>query len=77
MKESLKSEKIDSNIKNFNTWKNNVFNKFYFCLNFFLIASYKILKNNAILINLGSFFQGKDSLQVDRFQFYENKFLNG
>ena len=37
--------------------KNNVFHKFYFCLTFFLIASYQILQNGAILINHKSFFQ--------------------
>ena len=29
----------------------------------------KFLKNNAILINHGTFFQQKDSLQLDRLQF--------
>ena len=36
---------------------------------FFLIASYQIFKNYAILINYESLFQGKDSLQLDRIQF--------
>ena len=35
----------------------------------FFIASSQIFKNDAILINHGSFFQEKDSLQLDRFQF--------
>ena len=35
----------------------------------FHIASYQIFKNGAILINHGSFSQGKDSLQLDFFQF--------
>ena len=36
---------------------------------FFLIAFYQISENGAILINHGSFFQGKVSLQHERFQF--------
>ena len=35
----------------------------------FRMTSYQILKNGAILINHGSFFQGKDSLHLDSFQF--------
>ena len=31
--------------------QNNVLNKFYFCRTFFLIASYQISQNVAILIN--------------------------
>ena len=43
---------------------------------FFHIASYLIFKNGAFLINNGSFFQRKDSLQLDRFQFLKlNKLL--
>ena len=42
---------------------------------FFLIVSYQILKNDVILINHGSFFQEKDSLQVERFQFSKMKKL--
>ena len=42
---------------------------FIFTLTFFLIASYKILRNDVILINHGSFFQEKDSLQLNRFHF--------
>ena len=38
---------------------------------FFHIASYQIFKNGAILINHESFFQGKNFLQLDRFQFLE------
>ena len=42
----------------------------------FLIVSYQILKNDVILINHGSFFQEKDSLQLNRFQFSKiNKLL--
>ena len=42
---------------------------FIFAQTYFLIASSQILKSDAILINHGSFFQEKDSLQLDRFQF--------
>ena len=55
--------------KKFETKKNNAFNKFYFYPDFFLIASSLIFPNDAILINHGSFFQGKDSLQHVCFQF--------
>ena len=42
----------------------------------FLIASYQILKNYAILINYKSLFQEKDSLQFNHFQFSKmNKLL--
>ena len=51
-----------------NKWKLSVFNKFYFQV-FFYIAFYQILKNGPILINRGTSFQGKDLLQLDRFQF--------
>ena len=51
--------------------KNNVFNKFHFCRTFFLIASYQILQNNAILINHESFFHEKESSQLYRSQFSE------
>ena len=36
---------------------------------FFLITSYQILQNDAILINHGSFFQEKESSQLYRSQF--------
>ena len=42
---------------------------FIFDPTYFLIASSHILKNDAILINHGSFFKEKDSPQLDRFQF--------
>ena len=51
--------------------KNNVFKKFYFYRTFFLIASYQILLNDAILINYKSLFQDKESSQLYRFQFLE------
>ena len=42
---------------------------FVFAQTYFLIASSQIFKNDAILINHGSFFLEKDSLQHDRFLF--------
>ena len=42
---------------------------FIFAQTYFLIASSQFLKNDAILINHSSFFQEKDSLQLNRFQF--------
>ena len=42
---------------------------FIYAQTYFLVASSKIFKNDAILINHGSFFWGKDSLQLDHFQF--------
>ena len=52
------------------------FKFFIFNRTFYLIASYQILKNNMILINYGSFFEEKDSLQLNRFQFSKmNKLL--
>ena len=49
---------------------------FIFTRTFFLIASYQISKNDVILINHGSFFQEKDSKQLNRFQFSRiNKLL--
>ena len=44
---------------------------FIFNCTFFHISFYQIFKNGAILINRRSFFQGKDSLQLDRFQFFK------
>ena len=55
--------------------KNNVFNKFYFCPTFFLIVSYQILQNYAILINNESFFLEKGPSQLYRFQFLEKNSL--
>ena len=50
---------------------------FIFAPTFFLIASYQILKNYAILINYNSHFQEKDSLQLNHFQFSKmNKLLS-
>ena len=44
---------------------------FIFAQTYFLIASSQILKNYAILINHGSFFLEKDSLQHDCFLFFK------
>ena len=41
---------------------------FIFIQTFFLIALYEILKNEVILINHESFFQEKESSQLNRFQ---------
>ena len=50
---------------------------FIFTRTFFLIASYQILKNYVILIIHGSFYEEKDSLQLNRFQFSKmNKLLS-
>ena len=46
---------------------------FIFTRTFVLIASYQILKNDVILINHGSFFQEKDSLQLNHLQLSEMK----
>ena len=70
MKGSFKREKIIF-CKNYLKHESSVFNKFYFELHFFHIPFYQILKNGAILINRESFFQGKDSRQLDRFQFFK------
>ena len=41
----------------------------FFAIGYFLIiALYQFFKNDAILINHASFFQEKDSLQLNRFQ---------
>ena len=57
--------------------KNNVFNKFLFLPNFFVIASYQILQNDAILINDESFIQETKSPQLYRSQFLEINSLRG
>ena len=44
---------------------------FIFTRTFFLVASYQISKNDVILINHGLFFQAKNYLQLNRFQFLE------
>ena len=42
---------------------------FIFTRTFFLITPYKILRNCVVLMNHGSFFEDKDSLQLYRSQF--------
>ena len=42
---------------------------FIFAQTYFLIFSSQIFKNDAILINHGSFFSEKDPLQLDSFQY--------
>ena len=49
--------------------------KFIFTRTFFLIASYQILQNDAILINHESIFKEKESSQLYRSQFLEINFL--
>ena len=44
---------------------------FYVCRTFFCVASYKILQNDATLINHESFFQEKESSQLHCYQFLE------
>ena len=46
---------------------------FIFAPTFFLIASYQILKNHAILIKYKSLFQGKDSVTYGYYQLNENQ----
>ena len=66
MKELLKREKIMF----YKTIRKTMYStNFIFKCSFFHIAFYQIFKNWAILINHGSFFKGKDSLQLDHFEF--------
>ena len=44
---------------------------FIFARTFFRISSSLLFKNDAILINRGSFFQREDFLQLYRYQFLE------
>ena len=57
--------------------KNNAFHKFYFYTNFFSYRSiYQIFENDVILLNHGSLFREKDSLQLKSLQFSKmNKLL--
>ena len=48
---------------------------FQVCRTFFLIASYQISQNDAILINYESFFKEKESSLLYRSQFLEINFL--
>ena len=75
LKESFKREKIIFG-KNHLKHRNVMYlTNFIFNCTFFHIVFCQIFKNRAILINRGSFFQGKNSLQIDRFQFLKIKFL--
>ena len=67
MKGYFEREKIISHEKNLKDRKIILLINFIFDLIFFLIASYQILKNSAILINHESFFQRKDFPQLHRF----------
>ena len=69
LKGSFIKGKIKFQEKNLNRRKIIFLINFIFDQTFCLIASNQIFKNYAILIKYGSFFQGKDSLQLDRFQF--------
>ena len=72
MKEkSLFSRKKFETYKNFKHKKIMHLTNFIFIQTFFLIAPFQIFKNDVILINHGLFFQEKDSLQLERFQFYK------
>ena len=53
------------------------FTNYIFNFTFFRIAFYQIFINGAILINHESFFQGKNSLQLDHFQFLKINSLMG
>ena len=63
--------------KDYIPWKNLKCRKIMHLINcnftwtFFLITSYEILKKDVILINHGSFFEEKESLQLYRSQFLE------
>ena len=57
------------NKKNCLITKNNILIMFFVMGYFLIIALYQFFKNDAILINHGSFFQEKDSLHLNRFQF--------
>ena len=70
-------EKIIFHEKSLKQKKIILLKKFIFAPIFFLIASYQILKHYAILIHYESLFQGKDSLQLNCFQFLKmNKLLS-
>ena len=75
LKRSLEREKIISQGKNFKDRKIILLINFILVRTFFLISSSQILKYDAILINHGPFFKGKDSLQLDRFQFLKTNSL--
>ena len=62
-------EKIIFHEKNLKHEKIILLINFIFAQTYFLIASSQIFNNDAILINHGSLFLEKDSLQLDRFHF--------
>ena len=77
MKGYFGREKINLHEKNLKHKKIILLINFIFDPTFFLIASYQILKNCAILINHESLFQEKDSLQLKHFLFLKmNKLLS-
>ena len=67
LKGYFEREKIILQEKNLKRRKIILLINFIFDPTFFLIASYQILKNYAILTNHESFFQRKDIPQLDRF----------
>ena len=67
MKGYFERENIILHEKNLKHRKIILLINFIFDPTFFLIASYQILKNYAILINHESFFQRKDVPQLHRF----------
>ena len=69
LKSWFEIEKIRFQKKNLENKKIMHLTNFNFSWTFLLIASYQILKDDVILINHGSFFQEKDSLLLNRFQF--------
>ena len=71
MKESFKREKIIFCKNHLEHRKVMYLTNYILTCTFFHIAFYQIFKNGVILINRGSFFQGKDSLQLNRFQFFK------
>ena len=71
LKGQFEREKIIFHEKNLKHSKIILFINFIFASTLFLIAFHQILKNYAIPINHESLYQGKDSLQPNRFQFLE------
>ena len=65
--DKIEREKIILHEKNLKHRKIILLINFIFNPTFFLIASYQILKNHAILINYESFFQKKYFPQLQRF----------
>ena len=69
LKGSFKREKIILCKNHLKHRKVMYLTNFTFNYTFFYIAFYQIFKNRAILINHGSFFQGKETLQLYRLKF--------